>query len=88
VSDPPVDLVLDLNSEDDTWLPWGFVDEASDPALIQKGAWILVGSGTARAVAQVADVEGEIVHVRPLPGPASRIATPLNGAPAETQKRR
>ena len=68
----PVDLILDLHSEDDTGLPWGFLDEAADPSLIHEGAWIVVGSGTARAVAQVADVEAGIVHVRPLPGPVSR----------------
>jgi hypothetical protein len=39
------------------------VDEASDRSRIREGAWIVVGSGTARAVAQVADIEGEIVHV-------------------------
>jgi hypothetical protein len=72
MSDAPVDLTLDLNSEDDTGLPWGFIDEAANPSLIQEGAWIVVGSGTARAVAQVADIDGEIVHVRPLPGPVSR----------------
>jgi hypothetical protein len=27
-----VDLELDLNSEDDTGLPWGFIDEADDPS--------------------------------------------------------
>ncbi|HVE26158.1 MAG TPA: hypothetical protein VNC22_12170 [Sporichthya sp.] len=67
-----VDLELDLNSEDDTGLPWGFVDEAVDPSRIREGCWIVVGSGTARAVAQIADIDGEIVHVRPLPGPVSR----------------
>jgi hypothetical protein len=35
----------------------GFVDEAPDPSRIREGAWIVAGSGTARAVAQVADVE-------------------------------
>jgi hypothetical protein len=50
----------------------GFVDEAPDPSRIREGAWIVAGSGTAPAVAQVADVDGQIVHVRPLPGPVSR----------------
>lgn len=67
-----VDLEVDLNSEDDTGLPWAFLDDAEDPAAIREGAWIVVGSGSSRAVAQVADVDGEIVHVRPLPGPVSR----------------
>ena len=72
MSEATVDLELDLNSEDDTGLPWGFVDEAADPSRIREGAWIVVGSGNARAVAQVADIDGEIVHVRPMPGPVSR----------------
>ena len=67
-----IDLMLDLNSEDDTGLPWGFVEEAQGPSRIREGAWIIAGSGRARAVAQVADNDGEIVHVRPLPGPVSR----------------
>ena len=57
------DLELDLNSEDDTGLPRGFVDEADNPSRIREGAWIIVGSGTARAVAQVADIDGEIVQM-------------------------
>jgi len=72
MSEAAVDLKLDLNSEDDTGLPWGFVDEATDPSRIHEGAWIVIGSGTARAVAQVADIDGEIVHVRPVPGPVFR----------------
>lgn len=67
-----VDLEVDLNSEDDTGLPWAFLDEARDPSLIREGTWIVVGSGDVRAVAQVVDIDGEIVHVRPLPGPVSR----------------
>lgn len=66
-----VDLVVDLNSEDDSGLPWAFIDEARDPALIRQGAWIVVGEGSARAVAQVIEIDGEIVRVRPLPGPVA-----------------
>ena len=29
-----VDLPVDLNSEDDTGLPWGFLDESRTPAKI------------------------------------------------------
>lgn len=53
-----VDLPVDLNSEDDTGLPWASLDEAGDSARIIEGAWILVGSGQALAVAQVADIDG------------------------------
>jgi hypothetical protein len=67
-----VDLVVDLNSEDDSGLPWTFLDEAPDPTRIREGAWIIVGEGAVRAVAQVVEIEGEIVRVRPLPGPVER----------------
>jgi hypothetical protein len=68
----PVDLVVDLNSEDESGLPWTFLDEARDPALVREGAWLVVGEGSTRAVAQVVEIEGEIVRVRPLPGPVAR----------------
>lgn len=68
----PVDLTVDLNSEDDSGLPWTFLDEAPDPALVVEGAWLVVGEGATRAVAQVVEVEGDIVRVRPLPGPVER----------------
>lgn len=64
-----VDLVVDLNSEDESGLPWTFLDDARDPALIVEGAWIVVGEGSARAVAQVGEIEDDIVGVRPLSGP-------------------
>lgn len=67
-----IDLEVDLNSEDDSGLPWGLLDQATAPSSIREGCWIVVGAGNARAVAQVADIDGNIVHVRALPGPVSR----------------
>jgi hypothetical protein len=67
-----IDLVVDLNSEDESGLPWTFLDEARDAALIEEGAWVVVGQGSARAVAQIVEIEGDIVRVRPLPGPVDR----------------
>ena len=67
-----IDLRVDLNTEDDTGLPWAFLRDARDAALVHEGAWLIVGSGRTRAVAQVAQVEGELVWVRPLPGPVSQ----------------
>ena len=65
----PVDLPVDLTSEDDTGLPWGFLDEAIAPGKIHEGAWIVIGSRSTQAVAQVSDIGPDgIVHVRPLPG--------------------
>jgi hypothetical protein len=68
----PIDLVVDLNGEDDSGLPWTFVDEAVDADLVVEGAWLVVGQGSVRAVAQVVEIEGDIVRVRPLPGSVDR----------------
>ena len=69
-----VALPLDLNTQDETGLPWTFLDEAPDPSRIVQGAWIVVGGPQAQAVAQVSIEslpQGDLVHVRPLPGPVS-----------------
>ena len=63
-----VDLPVDLNSEDDTGLPWGFLDESRNPSKITKGAWIIAGRSRTQVVAKVVDISERIVHVRPLPG--------------------
>ena len=34
-----VDLVVDLNSEDESGMPWTLLDVAPEPALIREGAW-------------------------------------------------
>jgi hypothetical protein len=67
-----LDLRVDLNTEDETGLPWAFLRDARDPSRVVEGAWLVVGSGKTRAVAQVAEVAGDLVWVRPLPGPVSR----------------
>jgi hypothetical protein len=58
-------VVVDLNTMDDTGLPWAFLDEAIRPGRLVPGAYVIVGSGKVRAVAHVIDVENDIVHVRP-----------------------
>lgn len=68
MSTTEVDLPVDLNSEDDTGLPWGFLDESPNPSKVAEGAWIIAGSTRTQAVAQVVDIADGIVHVRPLPG--------------------
>jgi len=67
-----LDLVVDLNSEDESGLPWTFLDKARDPTLIREGAWLIVGEGSVRAVAQVVEITGDIIRVRPLPGPVDQ----------------
>ena len=69
-----LDLRVDLNGEDETGLPWAFLRDARDPSRVIEGAWLIVGSGKTRAVAQVAEVDGDRVWVRPLPGPVSKYA--------------
>ena len=76
-----VDLVVDLNTMDDSGLPWAFLDDAADPFKVQPGRhYLLVGSGAARAVALVIDVTDGIVHVRPLRGSVAANAHLLGGS--------
>lgn len=64
-----IDLPVDLNTMDETGLPWTFLDEAVDPSLIVPGRHVVVGSGAARAVAVIVDITDEgIVHICPVPG--------------------
>jgi hypothetical protein len=77
--DEGVDLRVNLNTEDDNGLPWAFLRDAHDPLLIREGAWLIVGSGRTRAVAQVAQIEGELVWVRPLPGAVGQHRHLLSG---------
>lgn len=67
--DYDIDLRVDLNCEDDTGLPWAFLRDAKDPrsSVRVRGWWS--GRAKLRAVAQVAQIDGELVWVRPLPGP-------------------
>ena len=66
------DLFVDLNTEDETGLPWTYLDQAPDQSVIVPGRVIVVGAGSAVAVAEVVDVAADgLVHVRPLPGPVT-----------------
>ena len=65
---PQVDLIVDLNTMDNTGLPWAFLDEAPDPTRIRPGHYVLVGSGVTRAIALIVDITDGIVHLRPLHG--------------------
>lgn len=63
-----LDLVVDLNTMDDSGMPWAFLDRAVHPERIQPGAHVVVGAGSVRAVAKVVDVIDGIVHVDPVRG--------------------
>jgi len=78
-----VDLRIDLNTMDETGLPWTFLDQAPDPSRIIPGRHIVVGSGAALAVAVVVDITDEgIVHVQPLKGSVASNARFLEPDPA------
>jgi hypothetical protein len=64
----PIDVIVDLNTMDETGLPWAFLDEAPHPERVVPGAYVVAGSGQARAVALVIDITDGIVHVQPLRG--------------------
>ncbi len=68
-----IDLFVDLNTADETGLLWTYVDQAIDPSAIVPGRLIVVGAGSAIAIAEVIDVADDgLVHVRPLPGATDR----------------
>jgi len=64
----PIDVIVDLNTMDETGLPWAFLDQAPHPDRVVPGAYVVAGSGRARAVALVVDITDGIVHVQPLRG--------------------
>ena len=68
-----IDLFVDLNTEDETGLPWTYADQAVDPSVVVPGRLLVVGAGSAVAIAEVVDVSADgLVHVRPLPGPVTQ----------------
>lgn len=78
-----VDLRIDLQTMDETGLPWTFLDQAPDPSRIVPGRHIVAGSGAAVAVAVVVDITDEgIVHVYPLNGSVASNAHLLDTDPA------
>lgn len=64
----PIDVTVDLNTMDETGLPWAFIEDAPNPERLVPGAYVVAGSGRARAVALVVAVADGIVHVQPLRG--------------------
>ena len=68
-----IDLFVDLNTEDETGFPWTYLDQAADPTVVVPGQLIIVGAGSAIAIAEVIDIAADgLVHVRPLPGPITQ----------------
>jgi hypothetical protein len=69
MSDHTIDIEIDWNEEDDTGLPWTFVDRAPNPDRIVPGAIVLAGYPRSLAVAEVVDRDEDgVVHLRMLPG--------------------
>ena len=74
-----VDLEVDLNTMDETGLPWAFVDSAAGPCALEPGRHIVLGGGAVRALAMIVDIVGDVVHVAPLRGPVSEHRHLLKG---------
>jgi hypothetical protein len=77
-----IDIYVDWNTQDDTGLPWTFLDQAADPSRIRPGAYVIAGHDDAIAVAEIADIDSDwVVHVRQLPGSVSanthRLSAPV-----------
>lgn len=83
MSDTDIHLRIDLSTEDETGLPWTYLDDASDRSRIVPGRYIVAGAGSAMAVAQVVDVgEDGLIHVRPVRGSVGSNRHLLEAAPS------
>lgn len=82
MSDHPVDLRIDFNTEDESGLPWTYLGDA-DRARIVPGRYVVAGAGDAIAVVQVVDLDDDgLVHVRPVRGTVEANRHLLEAAPA------
>lgn len=69
MTDPHIDLFVDLSTEDETGLPWTLLDDAADRSRIVPGRYVIGGAGTAVAVVQILDIGADgVVRVRPVRG--------------------
>lgn len=67
-----IDIYIDWNTQDDTGLPWTFVDEARDQLILSIGNYVIAGHGDAVAVAEVVAIADDgVVHLRQVPGSIS-----------------
>jgi hypothetical protein len=75
-------ITADLNDDDETGFVCTFLDEARDPSVITPGAFVVVGTPTARMIAEVVNLvdkpAGTVVHLHPLPGEASNYLDALD----------
>lgn len=78
-----IDLPLDLQTENESGLPYMTFDRARHPERVVVGNWIVVGTAEVNAVARVVDIDDNgVVEVEPLPGPASKWLHLLHRRPA------
>jgi hypothetical protein len=85
MSNTAVDLRIDFNTEDETGLPWAYLEAAVDRDRIVPGRYVVAGAGSAVAVAQVVDVADDgLVHVRPVRGTVDENRHFLDTTPSDT----
>ena len=75
----PVDLAVDLNTVDDSALPWTSSTMPADHPRCRRATTCWLASGAALPVALVVDVTDRIVHVRPLRGSVAGGRRPARG---------
>ena len=80
----PVDLPLDVQVTSERGLPWAFVDEARDPAVVVPGAYLVAGDDTEPVLVRGAEVDASgRAHVE-LVGGCPFILAALNFEAGET----
>lgn len=83
MTEPHIDILVDLQTEDDTGLPWTFLEDATDPSFIVPGRYVIGGAGSAVAVVQVIDVADDgLVHLRPVRGTVEENRHLLDATPS------
>jgi hypothetical protein len=82
-----IDIDVDWNTQDDTGLPWTFIDEATEPAKIVPGAHVLTGRGIAVAVAEVVDVDETASSISDNSPGLSRITSTFSRRPPRSVHR-
>lgn len=78
-----IDLPADLNAQDDDGLGWSLLREATEPAKVRVGLYVVAGNSQAAAVVRVVAVDDDgQVHFVVLPGSVKKNAHLLGHAVA------
>lgn len=83
MTEPNLDVVADLNTQDDDGLGWSTLSDAQDTDRVKPGAMLLAGNESARAVVHVVAVDDDgQIHFSVLPGSVAKNRHLLDCTPA------